>query len=445
MPNYNTNNTKLESLVSLAKRRGFIFQSSEIYGGLASTWDYGPIGVELKRNVKEQWWKSFVTNREDIVGIDASILMHPSVWEASGHLNNFSDPLVECKKCKKRFREDMIESNSCPECNGELGESRQFNLMFKTFMGPIENESSIVYMRPETAQAMFVNFDNVQTTTRKKIPFGIAQIGKSFRNEITPGNFTYRTREFEQMEMEYFCAPQNDEKWYEYWIEFSLNWFISRGIRKDKLRIRKHTNNEIPHYSKGSSDIEFKFPWGWGELETISNRTDYDLKAHSKKSGKDLTYFDQINNERFFPYVIEPAMGADRSTLAFLSDAYDEENHKKEKRTVLRFHPEIAPITVAVLPLSRNEKLIPMSKKIYESLLGKFNVEYDDSQSIGRRYRRQDEIGTPLCITIDFETIEKDNSITIRNRDNMEQIRISTDNLLKGINDQLESIKNSYI
>ena len=281
MPNYNTNNTKLESLVSLAKRRGFIFQSSEIYGGLASTWDYGPIGVELKRNVKEQWWKSFVTNREDIVGIDASILMHPSVWEASGHLNNFSDPLVECKKCKKRFREDMIESNSCPECNGELGESRQFNLMFKTFMGPIENESSIVYMRPETAQAMFVNFDNVQTTTRKKIPFGIAQIGKSFRNEITPGNFTYRTREFEQMEMEYFCAPQNDEKWYEYWIEFSLNWFISRGIRKDKLRIRKHTNNEIPHYSKGSSDIEFKFPWGWGELETISNRTDYDLKAHS--------------------------------------------------------------------------------------------------------------------------------------------------------------------
>ena len=435
----------MEKLLSLSKRRGFVFQSSEIYGGLSSTWDYGPLGVELKRNVKEAWWKSVVVSRDDVVGLDAAILMQRQVWEASGHLENFSDPLVECKSCHIRLREDQIETDVCPECSGELTEPRNFNLMFKTFQGPVEETASEIFLRPETAQAMFVNFDNVQTTTRKKIPFGIAQIGKSFRNEITPGNFTYRTREFEQMEMEYFCAPQNDEKWYEYWIEFSLNWFISRGIRKDKLRIRKHTNNEIPHYSKGSSDIEFKFPWGWGELETISNRTDYDLKAHSKKSGKDLTYFDQINNERFFPYVIEPAMGADRSTLAFLSDAYDEENHKKEKRTVLRFHPEIAPITVAVLPLSRNEKLIPMSKKIYESLLGKFNVEYDDSQSIGRRYRRQDEIGTPLCITIDFETIEKDNSITIRNRDNMEQIRISTDNLLKGINDQLESIKNSYI
>ena len=445
MPNYSLENTNLESLVSLAKRRGFIFQSSEIYGGLSSTWDYGPIGVELKRNIKEQWWKSFVTNRQDIVGIDASILMHPSVWEASGHLSSFSDPLVECKICKKRFREDLIDGNNCPECDGDLGESRQFNLMFKTFMGPLENDSAVVYLRPETAQAMFVNFDNVQTTSRKKIPFGIAQIGKSFRNEITPGNFTYRTREFEQMEMEFFCKPGEDEEWHKYWIEYSYNWFHSYGIRKEKLRIREHSKDELPHYSKGSSDIEFKFPWGWGELETISNRTDYDLKAHSNKSGKDLTYFDQSLNERYFPFVVEPAMGADRSSLAFLSDSYDEEGEGKDKRTVLRFHPDIAPVTVAVLPLSRNEKLIPMAKKIYESLLGKYNVEYDDSQSIGRRYRRQDEIGTPLCVTIDFETIEKDNSVTIRNRDSMEQKRININQLIQGIDDHIKSIINTFI
>ena len=320
-----TDNTSLESLVSLAKRRGFIFQSSEIYGGLGSVWDYGPVGVELKRNIKELWWKSFVSDREDIVGMDASILMHPAVWEASGHLENFSDPLVQCGSCDRRFRETNVKDKICPECGGTLGDSRQFNLMFKTFMGPLENTSSVVYMRPETAQAMFVNFDNVLTTSRKKIPFGIAQIGKSFRNEITPGNFTYRTREFEQMEMEFFCQPETDEKWYKYWTEFSINWFTSHGIRESKIRIRKHTKKELPHYSKASSDIEFNFPWGWGELETISNRSDFDLKSHSKKSGRDLSYFDPDKNSRYTPYVVEPAMGADRSALAFLSDAYDEE------------------------------------------------------------------------------------------------------------------------
>ena len=439
-----TDNTTLESLVSLAKRRGFIFQSSEIYGGLGSVWDYGPVGVELKRNIKELWWKSFVRDREDIVGMDASILMHPSVWEASGHLDNFSDPLVQCGSCDRRFRETNVKDKICPECGGTLGDSRQFNLMFKTFMGPLENTSSVVYMRPETAQAMFVNFDNVQTTSRKKIPFGIAQIGKSFRNEITPGNFTYRTREFEQMEMEFFCEPKTDEKWYKYWTEFSRNWFTSHGIRESKIRIRKHTKKELPHYSKASSDIEFNFPWGWGELETISNRSDFDLISHSKKSGRDLSYFDPDKNKRYTPYVVEPAMGADRSALAFLSDAYDEEGTGKQKRTVLRFHPDIAPFQVAVLPLSRNDSLVPTARSVYKSLITKFNTQYDDSQSIGRRYRRQDEIGTPLCVTIDFDTIQKDNSVTIRDRDDMGQIRVDKEKIVEAINDRITRLKKSY-
>ena len=472
---------ELEKLVSLAKRRGIIFPSSEIYGGLSSVWDYGPIGVEIKRNVKNLWWKSFVSERDDIFGIDASILMHPDVWKASGHLESFSDPLVECSLTGKRYREDhifileietkkenkiiaieasdkneaeklvkekiisiipLIESeskeNPSPD-GGTLSDPRNFNLMFKTFIGPVEDSSSTVYLRPETAQAMFVNFLNVLNSSRKKIPFGIAQQGKSFRNEITPGNFTFRTREFEQMEMEFFCSPDDDEKWHDYWIQFSLDWFKKYGIREENLMIRKHESEELPHYSKASSDIDYLFPWSWGELETISNRTDYDLKAHSELSGKDLSYFDQENNKRFTPYVIEPAMGADRSVLAFLCDAYCEEETEKEKRTLLKLHPEIAPIKIAVLPLSRNEKLSEYSRNIFDRLNSLYTTQYDDTQSIGRRYRRQDEVGTPLCVTIDFESVEEDDSVTIRNRDTMEQIRVSSDKLLEAINDQLKS------
>ena len=472
---------ELEKLVSLAKRRGIIFPSSEIYGGLSSVWDYGPIGVEIKRNVKNLWWKSFVSERDDIFGIDASILMHPDVWKASGHLESFSDPLVECSLTGKRYREDhifileietkkenkiiaieasdkneakklvkekiisifpLIESeskeNPSPD-GGTLSDPRNFNLMFKTFIGPVEDSSSTVYLRPETAQAMFVNFLNVLNSSRKKIPFGIAQQGKSFRNEITPGNFTFRTREFEQMEMEFFCSPDDDEKWHDYWIQFSLDWFKKYGIREENLMIRKHESEELPHYSKASSDIDYLFPWSWGELETISNRTDYDLKAHSELSGKDLSYFDQENNKRFTPYVIEPAMGADRSVLAFLCDAYCEEETEKETRTLLKLHPEIAPIKIAVLPLSRNEKLSEYSRNIFDRLNSLYTTQYDDTQSIGRRYRRQDEVGTPLCVTIDFESVEEDDSVTIRNRDTMEQIRVSSDKLLEAINDQLKS------
>jgi len=472
---------ELEKLVSLAKRRGIIFPSSEIYGGLSSVWDYGPIGVEIKRNVKNLWWKSFVSERDDIFGIDASILMHPDVWKASGHLESFSDPLVECSLTGKRYREDhifileietkkenkiiaieasdkneaeklvkekiisiipLIESDSkenpSPD-GGTLSDPRNFNLMFKTFIGPVEDSSSTVYLRPETAQAMFVNFLNVLNSSRKKIPFGIAQQGKSFRNEITPGNFTFRTREFEQMEMEFFCSPDDDEKWHDYWIQFSLDWFKKYGIREENLMIRKHESEELPHYSKASSDIDYLFPWSWGELETISNRTDYDLKAHSELSGKDLSYFDQENNKRFTPYVIEPAMGADRSVLAFLCDAYCEEETEKETRTLLKLHPEIAPIKIAVLPLSRNEKLSEYSRNIFDRLNSLYTTQYDDTQSIGRRYRRQDEVGTPLCVTIDFESVEEDDSVTIRNRDTMEQIRVSSDKLLEAINDQLKS------
>jgi len=472
---------ELEKLVSLAKRRGIIFPSSEIYGGLSSVWDYGPIGVEIKRNVKNLWWKSFVTDRDDIFGIDASILMHPDVWKASGHLDSFSDPLVECSVTGKRYREDHIfileiqtkkenklitieasdkdeaknlvkdkiisitpltesknKENPSPE-GGILSEPRNFNLMFKTFIGPVEDSSSTVYLRPETAQAMFVNFVNVLNTSRKKIPFGIAQQGKSFRNEITPGNFTFRTREFEQMEMEFFCNPNEDEKWHNYWIKFSLNWFKKYGLREENLMIRKHENEELPHYSKASSDIEYLFPWSWGELETISNRTDFDLKAHSKLSGKDLSYFDQENNNRYTPYVIEPAMGADRSVLAFLCDAYCEEETEKETRTLLKLHPDVAPIKIAVLPLSKKDSLTEYSKKIFDDLKGLFTTQYDDTQSIGKRYRRQDEIGTPLCVTIDFESVEEDNSVTIRDRDSMEQTRVSSDKLIEAINDKFKS------
>ena len=479
MPINNYKLTDLDKLVSLSKRRGIIFPSSEIYGGLASVWDYGPVGVEIKRNIKDLWWKSFVSEREDILGFDASILMHPNVWQASGHLDSFSDPLVECSETGKRYREDNIfivekedkgkkqifsieandiedvknqikdkladitnlkdyEKNNPPSPEGGiLSEPRMFNLMFKTFMGPLENENATVYLRPETAQAMFVNFINVFNSSRKKIPFGIAQQGKSFRNEITPGNFTFRTREFEQMEMEWFCKPGEDENWYKYWIDFSMEWFKQYGIRKENLRLRNHDKSELPHYSKASADIEYNFPWSWGELETISNRTDYDLKAHTKLSGKDLTYFDQSTNERYTPFVIEPSMGADRSVLAYLCDAYCEEALENETRTLLKLHPKIAPITVAILPLSKNEKLSSLSKKVYDILKSKYNTQYDDTQSIGRRYRRQDEIGTPICVTIDFESVENDNAVTIRNRDTMEQIRVNIDRIVEGIEDSI--------
>ncbi len=431
----------MEELVSLCKRRGFLFQSNDIYGGIKGLYDYGPMGVEFKNNLKQAWWKSMVRERDDVVGMDASILMHPDIWVASGHVDNFSDPLVECESCHKRFRQDQLTDNVCPDCGGEFGEPRQFNLMFKTFIGPVEDETATIYLRPETAQAIFVNFENVQTTSRKKIPFGIAQIGKSFRNEITPGNFTFRTREFEQMELEFFCEPGTDEEWYEYWMNFSINWFKTHGIRDEKITLRKHEKDELPHYSKASSDVEYEFPWGWGELETISNRTDFDLKAHTAKSGKDISYFDDQQKKRFVPYIVEPSMGADRSALAFLADAYDEEGEGKEKRSVLRFHPDIAPFQIAVLPLSRNDKLVPTARRVYDILRPHFNTQYDDSQSIGRRYRRQDEIGTPLCVTVDFNTVEDDDAVTIRNRDSMEQIRVGIENIEPAIREQLNTMR----
>ncbi len=436
----NLHNVNLDTVVSLSKRRGFIFQSSEIYGGIGSLYDYGPVGVELKRNVKDQWWKSMVRDREDVVGIDASILMHPNVWVASGHVDSFTDPLAECNKCHRRHRSDLLETDACPDCGGELSEPRHFNLMFRTHIGPVEGDDNIVYLRPETAQAMFVDFDNVVNSSRVRIPFGIAQQGKSFRNEITPGNFTFRTREFEQMEMEYFCEPGTDEGWHRYWIDFSMDWFGDLGLRRSKLRVREHETDELPHYSKGSADVEFLFPWGWGELETISNRTDYDLKAHIEKSGKDLSYYDQPNNKRYVPYVVEPAMGADRSALAFLIDAYDEDEVNNDKRVVLRFHPDIAPYQVAVLPLSRNAKLTPKARQVYDAVRSRFSTQYDETQSIGRRYRRQDEIGTPLCVTVDFETVESDDAVTIRHRDTMEQIRVPINGVSNALQDQLDGI-----
>tara|TARA_B100001029_G_scaffold41903_1_gene32645 strand:- start:6475 stop:7791 length:1317 start_codon:yes stop_codon:yes gene_type:complete len=426
----------LDAIVSLAKRRGFVFQGSEIYGGLRSVWDFGPLGIELKRTIKDVWWKHMIHQREDIEGIDSAILMHPSVWEASGHVSGFTDPLVECKTCHNRFREDQIEDiKICPEknCDGKLTESKQFNLMFQTHMGPVQDKGSQIYLRPETAQGIFVNFENVMTSTRKKIPFGIGQIGKSFRNEITPGNFIFRTREFEQMEMEFFCQPDSADEWFNYWIEFSHNWFEFIGIKKSNLRKREHTADEKPHYAKAALDIEYNFPWGWGELETINNRSDHDLKSHSEKSGKDLSFFDEESKERYIPYVIEPAMGADRTVLAVICDAYDEEDLGDEKRSLLRFKPIVSPIQVAVLPLSKNEKLAEVSNDIYKKLQKVYRCQFDNTQSIGKRYRRQDEIGTPICLTIDFDTVEKDQCVTLRHRDTMDQIRIKIEDIEKEI------------
>jgi glycyl-tRNA synthetase len=427
----------MEKIVSLCKRRGFIFQSSEIYGGLASCWDYGPLGVELKRNIKNYWWKKVVQERDDMVGIDASIMMHPQVWVASGHVAGFSDPLVECKDCKQRFRSTDIDLAKCPNCGGALSEPRMFNLMFKTHMGPVEDAANVVYLRPETAQAQFVNFDNVQSTTRKKLPFGIAQVGKSFRNEITTGNFIFRTREFEQMEIEYFVKPGTDEQWFDYWVNERLNYYVGLGIKRENLRLRQHDKEELAHYAKGCFDVDYNFPIGWSEIEGIANRGDFDLTQHSRFSGKTLDYFDEEKGERYLPYVIEPSSGVDRTLLAVLVDAYDEEAGEKETRVVLHIKPEIAPVKVAILPLSRNEKLLPMSKEVSGLLRPHFMTQYDDAQSIGRRYRRQDEIGTPYCVTIDFQSLE-DNQVTIRERDSMQQVRVPVsgllDKLLAGFN-----------
>jgi len=495
----------MDTIVSLCKRRGYIFQSSEIYGGMASCWDYGPLGVELKRNIKDAWWRSVVRERDDMVGLDAAILMHPQVWAASGHLAGFADPFSACKACGRHFRADQVwqliwdspwwqsllkamrgektslhllqwaktegkglapnlalvvrpevtlsgladlhvkfqgvdldfknfvgsisakgdgqATTPCPACGGELSEPEPASLMLETYLGPVKATAEKIYLRPETAQGIFVNFENVLTTSRKKLPFGIAQIGKSFRNEITPGNFIFRTREFEQMEIEYFVKPDTDQQWFEHWVEQRFNWYVKLGIRKENLRLRPHAKDELAHYARACSDIEYLFPMGWSELEGIANRGDFDLKQHSKFSGKELNYFDEESGQHISPYVIEPSGGVDRATLAFLIDAYAEEPDKDEIRVVLHLHPDLAPVKIAVLPLSRNEKLRPLAQEVYSRIRRCWATQYDDAQSIGRRYRRQDEIGTPFCVTIDFQSLE-DNQVTIRERDSMRQIRV---------------------
>jgi glycyl-tRNA synthetase len=428
----NASTVDLDALASLAKQRGFIFQSSEIYGGIASTWDYGPLGAELKRNIKDAWWRKFVWERDDMVGLDSSILMNPEVWRASGHVDSFTDPLVDCRVCRQRWREDHLEERKCPDCGGELTDARNFNLMFKTFIGPVEDDTSVAFLRPETAQGIFVNFENVLNSSRKRLPFGIAQIGKAFRNEITTGSFIFRTREFEIMEIEYFVEPGTDEDIHEQWIQDCLAWYTDLGVSKDRLRVRPHDADELSHYAKATYDIEYLFPWGWGEIQGIANRTDFDLKAHSARSGHGLTYFDHVSNSRFTPYVVEPSAGVDRAAMTFLVDAYTEEEAPTasggtQKRVLLKLHPTIAPVKVAILPLSRNERLVPLGREVYDTVRrsGAVDgfVQYDDAQSIGRRYRRQDEIGTPLCITVDFDSLD-DNAVTIRDRDTMEQARI---------------------
>jgi len=418
----------MDKIVSLAKRRGFIFPGSGIYGGLANTWDYGPYGVELKNNLKAAWWRSCVHERDDIFGMDAAILMHPKVWESSGHLKNFYDLKSDCRSCKKRFKSaDLKGGKKCPECGGELTQGRPFNLMFKTHQGPIEDDSSQVYLRPETAQGMFVNFQNILDSRHPKLPFGLAQIGKAFRNEITPGNFTFRTREFEQMEIEYFVRPQDADKALEEWIDYRFGWYLNLGIKKEFLRKRKHTKDELAHYALGCTDIEYKFPFGWSELEGVANRTDFDLRQHAEASGKDLKYFDDASKERFYPYIIEPSGGVDRSVLAILADAYHEEKVKKDTRVVLKLHKSLAPVKVAVLPLLRNRpEIVELAKKISAGLKKRLICVYDDTGAIGKLYRRQDEIGTCLCLTVDVDSLE-DRQVTVRDRDSMLQERISID------------------
>jgi glycyl-tRNA synthetase len=438
----------MDKIVELCKRRGIIFQSSEIYGGLRGAWDFGPLGAALKDNVKNAWKRAMLQMRDDVVQLDASILMHPRVWEASGHVEGFTDPLVECTNCNQRWRADHLEPNKagetfCPNCgNKEFTDPKAFNLMFKTFVGPTEDTSAQVWMRPETAQAMFVDFAHIQLTSRQKVPFGIAQVGKSFRNEITPRNFIFRVREFEQMEMEFFVRPGTDEQWHDYWISQRWDWYVDHGMRVDNLRIRPHATDELSHYAKATVDVEYRFPFAWSELEGIANRTDFDLRRHSEYSGRDLSYFDQARDERYVPYVIEPAAGVDRSALAFLVDAYREDeaptaSGKVERRTVLKLHPALAPIKVAVLPLSRNDKLVPTARKVNDLLKSSFVTQYDDAGAIGRRYRRQDEVGTPYCVTVDFETVEDDQKVTIRDRDTMTQDRVAVDQLVAYLGERL--------
>ena len=459
----------MDKIVALCKNRGFVYAGSEIYGGLANTWDYGPLGAELKNNIKKAWWKKFVQQNKYNVGLDAAILMNPQTWVASGHLGGFSDPLMDCKECKERFRadkiiEDWVAENHfelpkavdaftqaemkdfidehnipCPSCGKHnFTDIRQFNLMFKTFQGVTEDAKNTVYLRPETAQGIFVNFANVQRTTRKKLPFGIGQIGKSFRNEITPGNFIFRVREFEQMELEFFCKPGSDLEWFQYWRSFCRDWLLSLGMTEENLRLRDHDPEELCFYSKATTDFEFLFPFGWGELWGVADRTDYDLTQHQNTSGKDLTYFDPETNERYIPYVIEPSLGVERSFLAFLCDAYDEEvidAEKNDTRVVLHFHPALAPIKAAVLPLSK--KLSDKASELYHELSKKFMVDFDDAGSIGKRYRREDEIGTPFCITYDFDSVE-DGCVTVRDRDTMEQVRMPIAEVEKYIESKLE-------
>ncbi len=426
----------MEKITNLCKRRGFVYQSSEIYGGLASCWDYGPLGVELKRNLTEAWWRDNIVAREDMVGIDSAILMHPKVWEASGHIAGFTDPLVDCKGCKQRFRADQIPGPRCPECGGELTEARQFNLMFRTFMGPVEDTASTVYLRPETAQGIFVNFQNVLNASRLKIPFGIGQIGKSFRNEITPGNFLFRTREFEQMEMEFFVKPGDDVTWHEYWKQERFAWYQRYGIRPERLRLREHGPDELAHYAKGCADVEYEFPFGWSELEGIANRGDFDLRRHAEMSGKDLSYFDEETRERYLPYVIEPSAGVGRPFLAFLVDAYDEDVAEGEERIVLRLDPRLAPVKVGVFPLLRKAGQPEKAQAIRDILKPHVAVTYDQAGSIGRRYRRQDEVGTPFGITIDHQTMQ-DDTVTVRDRDTMTQVRMPVERLIEELRARL--------
>ena len=431
----------MDKLVSLCKRRGYVFQSSEIYGGTGSVWDYGSLGVELKRNVKDLWWSSMVHQRDDIEGMDAAILMHPRVWEASGHVDGFTDPLVECSNCHRRFRADLpgVESGQCPTCGSKdvFGEPRMFNLMFKTFMGPVEDSSTTIYIRPETAQGTYVNFLNIQGTARQKVPFGIAQIGKAFRNEITPGNFIFRTREFEQAEMQFFVKPGDDESCFDEWMEIRMQWHKDLGIQADKLRFHEHGPDELAHYAKRAFDIEYEFPFGWKEFEGIHNRTDFDLARHQEFSGKRLEYIDAPTNERFLPYVVETAMGIDRTVLVLLVDAYREEDIEGEQRVVLGLHPKVAPTKAAVFPLVKKDGMPEIAKKLQADLRASAIPSfYDQSGAIGRRYRRQDEVGTPWCITIDGETQEKD-SVTIRDRDSLEQVRVGTDKVVAWLREAL--------
>jgi glycyl-tRNA synthetase len=427
----------MTKIVSLCKRRGFIFQSSEVYGGLQSCWDYGPLGVELKNNVKRLWWNAVVKERDDVAGMDTSIIMHPKIWEASGHVQNFNDPMVDCKKCKQRFRADGVSGDKCPECGGELTDARQFNLMFKTFMGPVEDANAAVYLRPETCQSIFVNFQNVVNATRLRIPFGIAQIGKSFRNEITPRNFTFRSREFEQMELEYFVRDEESAKWFEYWVAERQKWYAAMGIRSETLRLREHGKDELAFYAKRCIDIEFKFPFldgGYGELEGIADRGTYDLSQQMKFSGADLQYLDKEKNERFTPAVVESSGGVDRTILALICDAYHEEEVAGETRAVLRFRPKVAPIKIAVLPLSKKPELCEPARAIERMLRPHYETFYDETQSIGKRYRRMDEVGTPYAVTFDFDSIQ-DRQVTVRERDSLKQVRLPIDNLTKFFED----------